>query len=454
MGMFEKFFCVFLFLLTSQAQASVWYVKAKAIPSTGAPMLWRDGTSWANAFTELQTAIDVASSNDEIWVARGIYYPTFYTVVNDPRSATFYINKAVTIYGGFDGTETAFNQRAGLFRETVLSGDIGLQGLRRDNADHVVSVKGFGSKLDGVKITDGNSRLNGGGVFGILTPGSAETDGYGSSFELSNAWVTRNFAAGFGGGMSIMLGAPYVIKNTHFEENYAARGGAIHAQVSSVRVYSSMFTRNVADTRGGAVFLPSIQTAGSIGPRVKFFSSIFHRNFTNGRGGAAFIVGAPLVHGGADWINCTLVENHAASGGGGIFASDGGNTHPLSRIWNSIVWNNTIRGNVVQDLMGPHQTHFSNLTFGGSAGNFNTAFDPEFVNSANGDFRLQATSPLIDRGGNEFGFNDAADVDSDGDYAEPVPYDFSNSGRYVDAPTPNTGAGVGPIVDIGAFEFQ
>ena len=45
--------------------------------------------NWSNAFDNLEDALSNSTSNDEIWVADGIYYPTAEAVQNVPRSVTF-----------------------------------------------------------------------------------------------------------------------------------------------------------------------------------------------------------------------------------------------------------------------------------------------------------------------------------------------------------------------------
>ena len=63
-------FCVVVTLfITATAQAqSIIYVSHVA---TGADT----GTSWSDAFTFLQDALQVAQSGDELWVAQGTYRP-------------------------------------------------------------------------------------------------------------------------------------------------------------------------------------------------------------------------------------------------------------------------------------------------------------------------------------------------------------------------------------------
>ena len=67
----------------------------------------QNGTSWADAFLDLQAALAAAGNGDEIWVATGTYYPTNAT----DRSLSFELKRGVKIFGGFDGTEVATAQR-------------------------------------------------------------------------------------------------------------------------------------------------------------------------------------------------------------------------------------------------------------------------------------------------------------------------------------------------------
>ena len=107
--------CVFL---STAALADVIYVD---IDATGAD----DGTSWSNAFTDLQAALAASASGDEIWVAEGTYLPTD----TADRTISFAMKDGVGIYGGFDGTETLRSQRNPAVNVTVLSGDIGGSGV-------------------------------------------------------------------------------------------------------------------------------------------------------------------------------------------------------------------------------------------------------------------------------------------------------------------------------------
>ncbi len=127
-----------------------------------------NGTSWMNAYTDLQSALSVASVGDEIWVAKGTYKPT--TGVD--RTVSFTLKNGVTIYGGFAGTETLNTQRNPSTNVAILSGDIGVGSDNGDNSYHVVLGGGTinTAVLDGFTITRGNANGvwpydSGGGMF-------------------------------------------------------------------------------------------------------------------------------------------------------------------------------------------------------------------------------------------------------------------------------------------------
>ncbi len=121
-----------------------------------------NGSSWGNAYTDLQSALAVAGASDQIWVAEGTYLPTngsnLPEDVEDPREVSFNINNGVQVYGGFAGGETSLAQRDIRANPTILSGNIGENG-QADNSYHVVDITGSTAStiIDGFTVTGGQA---------------------------------------------------------------------------------------------------------------------------------------------------------------------------------------------------------------------------------------------------------------------------------------------------------
>jgi hypothetical protein len=161
----------------------------------------QNGSTWADAFLDLQQALAISTNGDAIWVSIGTYYPT--TTTN--RSIFFILKQGVRIYGGFNGTETNLLQRDIATNETILSGNIG-DSQNSDNTYHVL----YGTALDSTTLVDG-----------FTVKGGMAT---GDDLPSSNGW---------GGGLllepsSEVFNTCPIIQNCRFEENYALIGGAIH----------------------------------------------------------------------------------------------------------------------------------------------------------------------------------------------------------------------------------
>ena len=106
---------------SASVAAEVVFVKADAQGTN-------DGSSWENAYLDLQDGLDHAEASggavNEIWTAAGTYRPSKRTDPDDPRSATFQLLNGLGIYGGFAGWENDRDQRDGSAGSTVLSGDL------------------------------------------------------------------------------------------------------------------------------------------------------------------------------------------------------------------------------------------------------------------------------------------------------------------------------------------
>lgn len=221
-----RFILSALFLLLSfKSFSAIIYVNVNATGSN-------DGSSWTNAYTDLQNALSVAFVNDDIWVAKGIYKPTLTT----NRSISFVMKNGVDVYGGFAGTETTISERNIASNPTILSGDIGAQGDNTDNTYKIVKIQNFTTPftLDGFRIVNGydaGSSGKGAGIYVFNNPGITIT--------INNTIVYNNYAYHSGGGM-LIDNSNTTFNNCEFLYNssYNYGGGAIYSgNVSKSKIY-------------------------------------------------------------------------------------------------------------------------------------------------------------------------------------------------------------------------
>ena len=125
------------------------------------------GFTWADAFTDLQDAIDFINATScsvitSVWVAEGTYIPSVEVDVSSfglqEREKTFDLPDGISFLGGFPNTgDPILADRDFNANPTILSGDIGTPGDNTDNSFHVVLAEGVSSAtvLDGFIIQDG-----------------------------------------------------------------------------------------------------------------------------------------------------------------------------------------------------------------------------------------------------------------------------------------------------------
>ncbi len=415
----HAFFVVLVLSGTSAAQAQIYVDK----DASGA----NDGSSWADAYTDLQTAIDNADGSSELWVAEGVYR-------TDSQDDSFTITDAidgVKVYGGFESGDT-FSDRDPGAHPTVLSGDIddddtvNGQGVTVDHADisgtnsyTVLFLEAGGADnitsntvLDGLTITGGQAdnsagttpERNGGGIF---------CDGRGSGEECSPT-----------------------IQNVIFAGNAADIGGAIYNAgnsngIASPTLVNGLFRGNAAlNQDGGAMYNTGLN--GTTSPTI---------------------------------TNVTFVDNEAADNGGAIFnnGESGGTADP--QITNTILWGNTavnggdqmanfeanptLANTIIEGGIGGIQESSSSTTDGGG----NLDQDPVFSRSGTPEgpdgglatvddgLAVLPGSPALDAGDDAALPNDIADLDDDSDTSELIPFDLAGTSRVQNG-----------TVDIGAYE--
>ncbi|MCC6461635.1 MAG: T9SS type A sorting domain-containing protein [Saprospiraceae bacterium] len=345
-------------LYTLVVLAALCAVPAKAqtiryvdLQATGA----NTGTSWANAFVQLQAAIDAAAPGDQIWVAQGRYLPTaIFNGTTFNRSKTFFVSKNISVYGGFAGTETALSQRNPDLNLTILSGDLDNNDLDPDgnhiaedatqvigdNAHHVLWIEKVDSTclIDGFTVTAGlatgsqtNDSQNGGGIYN-----NASGAGQRSSPKFRNCVFSANRSSFFG-AILYNNARQYGTASPQFEHCIFRKNNGIFGGLYNDATFGGtakpvldhcIFWENTAQHGGAAIWIQSTFSGANVSPLVR--NCVFTKN-TSGFGSVLFsntlddnVVSA------AQFINSTFCENESSFGA--VFhlnTSNGSLTEPL-----------------------------------------------------------------------------------------------------------------------------
>jgi hypothetical protein len=296
---------------------AVWYVDAN---------MGGNGMSWNQAFQTIQEAITAAQPGHEIWVKAGTYEIT--TTIN--------VDKAVGIYGGFEGGETERDERDWDANETIVQGSSPL-------ASHCFLV-GDNATIDGFEITGGSASAvsgadsNGGGI-----------SIYAGNPTIANGYIHHNSASGSGGG--IYTEGSSTILNCNFFANSAAVGGGLANVNGSPDIINCLIVGHTSTQLGAGIY------NSNASPKI---------------------------------INSTIADNEASIQGDGIYNLNG--SFPV--ITNSILWNTATE--IYNDGSSATAT-YSDIK-GGYSGTGNINVDPKLL--YDDQYRLASDSPCIDAGDN------------------------------------------------------
>lgn len=378
--------------------------------------------------------MNTAKAKDQIWVQAGTY--------TAPITDGFTLQSGVSLYGGFEGTESSPEERAidsdkayRMTHQTILSGDV--------NKD---------DKVDGVNLIFPANQLRDDNATHVLTLNLTPTPQSGNDNTeptiVDGITIKGGHADGVneqGGGILVegnnSKGGVYIIRRCFFIENYATQGGALYVTGDVTNTANEClidrcgFFNNAAGQRGtavnegGAIYLAGAGTVVNCAV------------FNNENGGIY------LANDAAKIINSTVTRNTAS----GI---DGGDNTP---VYNTVIWGNST---LSSDNHRPAFNHCAypeaNPGSGDADGNvylaaknneengphfsspsLKTGFDTDFQLSDNNRYPLwtwepMEATPLVNTGDNDaYNVTNYDNVDLNGD--------------------PRI---QGNTIDIGAFEYQ
>ena len=332
-----------------------------------------------------------------------------------------------------DSNKTTLYQGGGLFVEAAyvnIEGGTIKGNSAKTDAGGILFRSNTHGTIERVEINKNISPRNGGGIYlvsnsdpskqfqftNVLFKENEAFSGGGiylnsTSPKFDSTVFTGNITVDAGAGLMVSAGAYPDLSNSIFEKNKAASGGGIFSQNGATATLNNVsFLENEAANYGGGIYcggtgdFNALQMKGNkakngggayLAGAANFTNALVTGNYVSERGGGIYIDNAAPV-----LTNNTLAGNNALLGGGGIYASSSGN----SKIRNSVIYGNSTA------LSGSVKFFYSFVEGRSDAtnGNIPGSVDPQFIQPqpyANapfitGNYSLEATSPLVDKGDN------------------------------------------------------
>jgi len=385
---------IFWMLFLSHASATVRYVNVNN-SSPASPY-----TSWANAATNIQNAIDAANPSDQILVTNGIYQ-TGGRVVYGSLTNRVVVNKAITVQS-INGPAV-----------TVIQGNYSIG----DNAVRCVYMTNFAT-LTGFTLTSGATRnagdsveeQSGGGLWcesasasisNCVISGNAAYLSAGGVLNgtLSNCVISGNVASlkgnynGTGGGAEYSLLNNCVITGNNAFTGGGVSGGTLYQCIVSNNSVTAIITiQHPYDfyfTYGGGLFNCNASNCKILNNSAEGAGGGFYANYSYLTMNNCLLEGNSAGSGGGELggtlNNCTLVSNSGGQAGGADWAT----------LNNCIAYYNSS-----PDYYGSTLNYCcTTLLPTNGVDNFTNA--PLFMNATN-DFYLQPASPCINAGNNAY----------------------------------------------------
>jgi uncharacterized repeat protein (TIGR01451 family) len=397
------------------------------------------------------------------------------------------VNNTASVTSGSSETNTADNSATST---TTVGGSVAGIQAQIDAAvdgDTVVVVPGiylgsinFHGKAITVKSEQGAAvtLIDGNRAGSVVTFNSGE-----GNTSVLDGFTLQNGSASEGGGISVQSSSPMIINNTIID-NTACAGAGIGLGFASPIVQGNVIRDNNKGGCSGGIGGGGISIRGASSPQI-LDNEISNNSSSNGGGLSLFAAGTPTIRnnfisgntggaidmvnnsdplivqnvisgnsdstcGGIAWlnpgpvlVNNTIINNDGAQGSGicanGLDAStEMINNIVIAKAGQTAVYcggPNDLNSTIFRfnDVLSPTGTRSGGGCTDQTSAGGNISVDPLFINSSTGDYRLQASSPVIDAGDNSAPNLPATDI--------------AGNNRIVDGNGDSAA-----VIDIGAYE--